>query len=116
MLRLDQEARVPNDNLHRECTLFFLAEARWEPAKSWNKELNSRKNRQEQCLGVASVITCACFHIFRIQIGLGMTLVEGYVHGYANIPLGSLKAWLPMNHRRFPEVGPELVEIEFEAI
>ena len=39
-------------------------------------------------------------------------LVEGYVHGYANIQLGSLKHWLPMNHRELPE----LLEIEFEAI
>ena len=41
-----------------------------------------------------------------------MTLIEGYVHGDANIRLGSLKRWLPMNHRELPE----LLEIEFEAI
>ena len=33
------------------------------------------------------------------------------MHGDANIWLGSLKRWLPMNHRELPE----LLEIEFEA-
>ena len=39
-------------------------------------------------------------------------LVEGYVHGNANILLGSLKRWLPMNYWELPE----LLEIEFKAI
>ena len=41
-----------------------------------------------------------------------MTLIEGYVHGNANILLGWLKRWLPLNYRELPE----LPEIEFEAI
>ena len=77
---------------------------------SWKDVLDSRKNQQEECLGVASVITFACSHISRLD--LGMILIEGYVHGYANILFGSLKRWLPMNHRELPE----LLEIEFEAI
>ena len=36
----------------------------------------------------------------------------GYVHGSANIRLGSLKCWLPMNYQKLPE----LLEIEFEAM
>ena len=58
---------------------------------------------------------CFCHYfciLSHLQIGLGMTLVEGYVHGDANIRLGSLKRWLPMNHRELPE----LLEIEFAAI
>ena len=34
------------------------------------------------------------------------------LHGNANIRLGSLKRWLPMNHLELPE----LLEIKFEAI
>ena len=64
----------------------------------------------EECLGVASVITFACSHISRLDFE--MTLIEGYVHGNANILLGSLKRWLPMNHQELPE----LLEIKFEAI
>ena len=89
---------------------FFRAKARLEPDKSWKDVLDSRKTRQEECLGVASVITFACSHISRSDFE--MTLIEGYVHGDANIRLGSLKRWLPMNHRELPE----LLEIEFEAI
>ena len=89
---------------------FFRAKARLEPDKSWKDVLDSRKTRQEECLGVASVITFACSHISRSDFE--MTLIEGYVHGDANIRLGSLKRWLPMNHRELPE----LLEIKFEAI
>ena len=110
LLPLDQEAAVLDDNLQSACTWFFRAKARLEPAKFWNDVQNSRKTRQEECLGVASVITFACSHISRSD--LGMILVEGCVHGNANIRLGSLKRWLPMNHRGLPE----LLEIKFEAI
>ena len=101
---------APRADLHRACTWFFRAKARLEPDKSWKDVLDSRKTRQEECLGVASVITFACSHISRSDFE--MTLIEGYVHGDANIRLGSLKRWLPMNHRELPE----LLEIEFEAI
>ena len=107
---LDQEAGVCEDNLRRACTWFFRAKARLEPNKSWKDVLDSRKTRQEECLGVASVITFACSHISRSDFE--MTLIEGYVHGDANIRLGSLKRWLPMNHLELPE----LLEIKFEAI
>ena len=62
---------------------FFRAKARLEPDKSWKDVLDSRKNRQEECLGVASVITFACSHISRSF--LEMTLFDSYVHGNANI-------------------------------
>ena len=55
-----------------------------------------------ECLGVASVITFGCSHTSSLD--LGMTLIEGYVHGDANIRLGPLKRWLPMNHRELPEL------------
>ena len=84
LLPHDQEAAVLDFNLHRACTWFFRAKAPLEPAKSWNDVLNS----QEECLGVASVITFAFSHISRSD--LGMILVEGCVHGNANIQLGSL--------------------------
>ena len=110
-LPLDQETEVHYDNLHSACTWFFRAKARLDPAKSWKDVLNSRKNWLEECLGVVSVIYfCICSHISRSD--LGKTLVEGYVHTNANIWLGSLRHWLPMNHQELPE----LLEIEFEVI
>ena len=80
---------------------FFAPKPRLEPAKSCKDVLNRRENlnRQEESLGVASVI---------IWEWPWSSMVEGYVHGDANILLGSLKRWLPMNHRQLPE----LLEIE----
>ena len=86
LLPLDREAGEREDNLHRAYTWFFRAKARLEPDKSWKDVLDSRKNRQEECLGVASVITFACSHISRSF--LEMTLFDSYVHGNANIRLG----------------------------
>ena len=62
---------------------FFRAKARLEPDKSWKDVLDSRKNRQEECLGVASVIN---LHISRSF--LEMALFDSYVHGNSNIRLG----------------------------
>ena len=49
-----------------------------------------------------------------LQIGFRNDLDQGLcaLHGNANIRLGLLKRWLPMNHQELPE----LLEIEFEAI
>ena len=55
------------------------------PDKFWKDVLDSRKNRQEECLGVASVIILHAPHISRLE--LGMTLIDGYVHGNVNIRL-----------------------------
>ena len=90
------------------CTWFVRAKARLA-AKSWKDVLDSRKSCQEECLGVASVITFACSHIDGPD---SITSVEGYVHSDENIQLGSLRRWLPINHSELPE----LVDISFEAI
>ena len=55
-----QDAGVRVEKLHRACTWFFRAKARLAPAKTWKDVLQSRENRQKECIGVASVITFAC--------------------------------------------------------
>ena len=112
MLPLDQEAGVREDNLHSAYTWSFQAKTRLEPYKSWKDVLEPRENRQEECLGVASAITFACSHRDISRTDLGITLIEGCVHGNANIRLQIFKRWLPMNHRELPK----LLEMEFEAI
>ena len=62
MLPLDREAGVREDNLHCACTWFFRAKGQLEPDKSWKDVLDSRKTRQEESLGVASVITLSRLH------------------------------------------------------
>ena len=89
--------------------IVFRAKARLEPAKSW-KECAEFPGKLTGRMLLSLLVTFACSHISRSD--LGMTLVEGYVHGDANIRLGSLKRWLPMNHQKLSE----LLEIEFEAM
>ena len=89
--------------MQRAVTCFVLTQAHMAPAKSWEDVLDSRKNCQEKCFGIASVITFACSHIDGPDSGL--TSIKGYVyilqwqymplHGDENIRLSSLKTpWI----------------------
>ena len=62
---------------------------------SWHR-LGLRARLAEQTRLPSSVAPArpAC----RSKCSSETTLVEGYVHGNANILLGSLKRWLPMNY------------------
>ena len=75
-----------------------------------DSQKTDRKNAWALLLSLLLHGPVQCSHISRSD--LGMTLIEGYVHGNANILLGWLKRWLPLNYRELPE----LPEIEFEAI
>ena len=55
----DQDAGVRDENMQCAHTWLVLAKARLAPAKSWKDVFDSRKKRQNKCLGVASVITFA---------------------------------------------------------
>lgn len=74
--------------------------------------LDSRKESQEEFLGVVETITYTCFEL---QAQVQSTepspiFVEGFVHGHEKIGECSLKQWLSVNHI------PELKAIEFEAV
>ena len=70
--------------------------------------LESRKERQEECLSVADTITFTCSDLSESE---PRTIsFEGFIHGYGKIGGCSLNQWLPMNHI------PELKAIEFEAV
>ena len=71
--------------------------------------LDSRKERQEECLRVADTITFTCSELSGTQ---PRTIsVEGFVHGNGKIGECSLKQWLPMTH--IPEL---LKAIDFEPV
>ena len=108
-LPLDQEAGTLDDNMHSACTWFFhhVHLDRNLPNLgriSWISRKTDRKNAWALLLS----LLFACSR---------MILVEGYVHGNANIQLSSPKLWLPKNHRevKLRELS-ELLEIKFEVI
>ena len=92
----DQATGVRDENMQHANTCFVPAKALLVPAKSWKVVLDSQNNRQNECLGIASVITFASSDIDRQASGT--TSVKGYLHGNEHILLGLLKHWLPMNH------------------
>ena len=71
--------------------------------------LDSRKARQNECVGLAPVITFASYDID--EQDSVTTSVAGYVHGDENIRLGWLKSLLTTNHSD----PPALLQISFEA-
>ena len=78
------------------------------PYSTFNALLDSRKERQEECLGVAEIITFTCLEFSATE---PRTIsVEGFVHGNREIGESSLKQWLPMTHI------PDLKTIEFVAV
>ena len=78
------------------------------PSATVKALLDSRKKRQEECLGVADTITFTCSEL---SVTEPRTIsVQGFVHGNGKIGECSLKQWLPTNHI------PELKEITFEAV
>ena len=78
------------------------------PNATFKALLDSRKERQNECLGVADVITFTCSDL---SVTEPWTFsVEGFVHGNREIGGCSLKQWMPINHIH------ELKALEFEAI
>ena len=76
------------------------------PISTFKALLDSRKERQKECLAVADTITFACSDLSFTE---PRTIsVEGFVHGSDKIGECSLNQWLPLNH--------ELRAIEFEAV
>ena len=104
-----QDAGVLVENLHSVCVWSFRAKAQLAPAKTWRDVLQSRENRQKECIGVSSVVTFACSDFAGTDSG--SILVEGDVHGEKPIRLHSLKRWLRMNHADLTE----LLEITLEG-
>lgn len=78
------------------------------PNATFKALLDSRKERQNECLGVADVITFTCSDL---SVTEPWTFsVEGFVHGNREIGGCSLKQWMPISHIH------ELKALEFEAI
>ena len=95
----------------RACTWWFSARVDGNlvdssPIATFKALLDSRKERQKECLAVADTITFACSDLSFTE---PRTIsVEGFVHGSDKIGECSLNQWLPLNH--------ELRAIEFEAV
>ena len=92
------------------CTWWFSARVLGNlvdssPISSFKAPLDSRKERQKECLVVADTITFACSDLSLIEPRA--IVVEGFVHGSDKIGKCSLNQWLPLNHI------PELKAIEF---
>jgi hypothetical protein len=66
------------------------------PNSTFKALLESRKARQEECLGVADTITFTCSDLSGIEARTFS--VEGFVHGNREIGFCSLNQWLPINH------------------
>jgi len=78
------------------------------PISTFKALLDSRKERQKECLAVADTITFACSDLSFTE---PRTIsVEGFVHGPDKIGECSLRQWLTLNHI------PELKAIEFVAV
>ena len=78
------------------------------PNSTFKALLDSRKARQEECLGVADTITFTCSDLSGTEPRTFS--VEGFIHGCREIGGCSLNQWLPMNHI------PELKAIDFEPV
>ena len=97
----------------RACTWWFSARVDGNlvdssPISTFKALLDSRKERQKECLAVADTITFACSDLSFTE---PRTIsVEGFVHGPDKIGECSLRQWLTLNHI------PELKAIEFVAV
>ena len=80
------------------------------PTSTVKALFDSRKQRQEECLGAADIITFTSALLETEPSSASTISVEGFVHGNGKIGECSLKQWLPMNHI------PELKAIDFEAV
>ena len=79
------------------------------PNSTFKALLDSRKERQKECLHVADTITFTSSYLLE-ETQERFCLVEGYVHANREIGGCSLKQWLPISHI------DELQAINFEPV
>ncbi len=97
----------------RACTWLFSARVDGNlvdssPNATFKALLDSRKELQKNCLGVADVITFTFSDLSKTEPW--SFSVEGFIHGKREISRCSLNQWLPISHIQ------ELKALEFGTI